>query len=436
MKYLAKQMIRSQLKIFVLGLIFTSLLGCSKKDNSIAIPDGTNPTLPPIERPFGTPLGTPVVKEIGQEGGSLHSKDGIIQLNIPQGAVDRSVTFSIQEITNSLENGIGMAYRLLPENVKFNKPVEIIYDLEGTNIPEESFDLLFMTYQNSKGHHYLASDTQLDKLERKLYIKTTHFSDWSIVQLFDLEVSKEQVQLGDTTRIRLMWQMGNLLASLTTDQPIGQLIEYDLDAPAIRWQIGHGKGTIKAAGHTCIYTAPKVLPSENPAQISVTVPISRYTKKRNSVVMLSTPIYTSPDDQMVIKVDGVEMKNRAPDKSESYVYMDANNFLIWAQLDNGYGIGITIPMASGTGNYPFGSDAKQAYLEYVTDEPFPNSWLSEKTDCFECETVYSSGHVKIKKMGKIGDYVEGEFSGEIWRMGQYNPPRKKIEGTFRVFRDF
>lgn len=426
--------IKSYPGLLAVCVLCFSALACSREDDPGNSSGRDGKGADPIERPLGTPSGAAVVKQIGPEGGLLNSEDGAIQILVPPGTVDKAVDFSIQPITNTLEGGLGMAYRLLPENEKFSKPVEIIYNLDGMDIPEDRYEVLFMAYQNDKGHHYLAADTKVDKAQKKLTVKTSHFSDWSVAQLFELEVGKVQVAVGDTARVRLMWQMGSLLAPLTTDQPIGDLIEYGANTSTLRWSIGYGKGTIRATGATCVYTAPETVPSENPAQVSVTVPVSLYTKQRASVVMMTTPIFTTPDEYMIIKVDGKEMKNRPRQNREGFIFLDANSFYVQAQLENGHGIGVHIPDGSGTGNYPFGPDFKQAYLEYVTDEPFPNSWLSEKSDCYDCETVYSGGHVQITKFGSEGDYVEGEFTGEVWRMGQYGPPRKKIEGKFRAFR--
>lgn len=434
MNYFLKTITRLVPKVVILGFLFVGISACKKNE----VPNEENENgqgATPQERPFGIPFGQATVKQIGPEGGALTSEDGMLQVEVPPGTVTKSVDFSIQPITNTLEKGIGIAYRILPEGLTFLKPVTITFDLQEAEIGMEASDLLFMTYQDKKGHHYLASDTELDKINKKLIVKTTHFSDWGLAQLFELEVSKQYVAVGETSNMRLMCLLGSL-TSLTQDQPIGDFVEYSGNTSALRWSIGYGKGTLKGSGATCIYTAPSQVPMENPAQVSVTVPLSLYSKKRSPVVMLSTPVYTDPDDYMIIKVDGKEMKNKAPENGESSVTLNANNFYIWADLEDGHLINVLIPNASGAGSYPFGEDNKQAYIDFVTDEEFPNSWITQKSDCFDCETTYSGGHVKITKFGGVGEYVEGEFSAEVWRIGQYNPPKKKIEGRFRAKRTY
>ncbi|AFD06066.1 hypothetical protein [Solitalea canadensis] len=434
MNYFLKTIMRLTPKVVIFCLLYIGISACTKKDIPDHLEDWSGQGATPKERPFGTPIGQATVKQIGPEGGMLASDDGILQVVVPPGTIPKQVDFSIQPITNTLEGSPGIAYRILPEGLIFLKPVSITFDLQEAGIETEVSDLLFLAYQDKKGHHYLASDTELDKAGKKLTVKTTHFSDWVLAQLFELEVSKEQVSVGDTTSLRLMWHLGSLLEPLTKDQPIGDLVEYSGNVSALRWSIGFGKGTLKASGPSCIYTAPSQVPIENPAQISVTVPVSFYSNKRNSIVMISTPIHTAPDDYMIIKVDGKEIKNKAPENGESAILLDANNFSISAHLEDGYDIGIVIPGGPGAGSYPFGEDYKKAYIDLATNEEFPNSWITQKQNCFDCDLVYSEGQVKITKFGGIGEYVEGEFNAEVWRIGQYNPPKKKIEGKFRAKR--
>ncbi len=436
MNYILKIAKRLDFRVFVVCLLYVFCVGCSKNTDTIAPSDGNDGAALPKVRPFGEALKPSVVTKIGAEGGLLSSSDGMVNIVVPAGAVNQAMDFSVQIVTNTLENGIGVSYRILPGDVKFNKPIELIFELDGLEIEAWTFDLLYLAYQNKIGHHYLASDTELDRVGRKLKIKTTHFSDWSIVQLFDLEVSKEHVAVGDTAKIKLMWQMGHLLAPLIKDQPIGDLIDYDVNSKALTWSIGYGKGTLNAVGHTCVYTAPDRVPTQNPAEISVSIPISKYTNKRNAVAIMTAPLYVVPNDYLIVKVDGKEMKNMMPNQDGDYVTLWADNFYIGAELENDHSISIVIPSADAVGSYTFGSDYKKAYIDLQTDDAFPNSWISEKQNCNDCDVIYSSGSVRITKLGMIGDYVEGEFDAEVWRMGEYSPPLKKLEGKFRAFRKF
>lgn len=214
------------------------------------------------------------------------------------------------------------------------------------------------------------------------------------------------------------------------------MIDYDVNSKALTWSIGYGKGTLNAVGHTCVYTAPDRVPTQNPAEISVSIPISKYTNKRNAVAIMTAPLYVVPNDYLIVKVDGKEMKNMMPNQDGDYVTLWADNFYIGAELENDHSISIVIPSADAVGSYTFGSDYKKAYIDLQTDDAFPNSWISEKQNCNDCDVVYSSGSVRITKLGMIGDYVEGEFDAEVWRMGEYSPPLKKLEGKFRAFRKF
>lgn len=419
-----------KLKFIVLCFLCIGMGACSKKDSVENTENGNGQGALPMERPFGTPLGQVIIKTIGPEGGTLVSEDGLVKIVVPAGTITKPVDFSIQAITNTLEGSPGIAYRLLPEDVTFQKPISITFDFEDADIEPGDSDLLFMVYQDKKGHHYLASDTELDKDAKKLTVKTTHFSDWMLVLLFELEVSKEEVSVEETSNLRLMWHLGALLGPLTKDQPIGELTEYNGQISALEWSIGYGKGTIKANGANCIYTAPRQVPAENPTQVSVSVPLSLYKSKRKEIVMMSTPIIVNPNDYMIVKIDGKQLVNKPPQNGESFVMIYSNNFTLNAQLENDYGIALVIPSAQGVGNYPYGHDYNKAYIDLGTDEAELNSWTTSKSNCFECGEVHSEGSVKITRYGD--GYVEGEFKADVWKIGSYNPPKKELEGKFRA----
>ena len=426
-----------RIALFLLWVSTTLALSCSKKNSTPAYPDGNGQGANPIKRPHGNPTGPAVSKQIGPSGGKLISTDGTISLELPAGAVEAPVNFSIQPIENTLLESPGKAYRLLPEGVQFSKPVTITYTLSDQEAKALNPDILFLAYQDAEGHHYLAANSEMNSTGDKVSVQTTHFSDWTIAELLDVVADTTQVSPGGKANLKLMWQLGSLLGPLTQDQPIGDLTEYDGYVSKVSWSLAAGKGNIQPDGTRCMYKAPGTVPAENPALVSVSVPITMYKANRKAICILTRSITTVPDEYMMLNVDGEIMINKAPENGESWLNMEADKFYISARMQNDHSIYLLIPGGvTATGSYPYGENEKEAYIDYSLDEgDIDNTYITEKRNCETCDLVYSGGQVKITRFGAVGDYVEGEFTAELWLMGYYNPPKKNVTGKFRVKRN-
>ena len=92
---------------------------------------------------FGRAEGEETSKEIGKDGGSLATKDGIVELIFPEGALSKKKKISIQPIINHAINGRGKAYRFEPSGLQFDKPVTIVFHY--------SEDEIAGPYPNCKG---------------------------------------------------------------------------------------------------------------------------------------------------------------------------------------------------------------------------------------------------------------------------------------------
>src|SRR5258708_4084626 len=135
-------------------LTLVCLHSCKKTDpNSILnnLPGGIPPGIPdmPAITPEGIALDTPVTKNIGVAGGSITSADGKIQLTIPAGALLTSTDISIQPISNGCPGGIGLAYDLLPNGTKFEKPATLIFHYTDEDLGGTDPYFLFMAYRDS-----------------------------------------------------------------------------------------------------------------------------------------------------------------------------------------------------------------------------------------------------------------------------------------------
>ena len=128
---------------------------------------------------IGKPDGAKTEMKIGKEGGSFTSSDGKVKLTIPEGAVSKKTTFSIQPVTNLMPNGNGKAYHLEPSGTQFKKPIELVFHYD----PEESEDsaqfLMAIAMQDDKGQWYGLNKFTLDTVAKTISGNINHFSTWA-----------------------------------------------------------------------------------------------------------------------------------------------------------------------------------------------------------------------------------------------------------------
>ena len=183
----------------------------------------------------------------------------------------------------------------------------------------------------------------------------------------------------------------------------------------------------------CTYTAPSSVPSVNPALISVYVPtLSPVTADFSIETILTIPIQILEDEYVTYTVDGVTHVNEP--RSELGIWMNpTNNFSIWANMTSGDGILLLIPGHVTVGSYPYGNSFQEAYIDVRIGDGDP--FFSFTYACDMCDQTQSPGAITITKMGAVGDYVEGEFSGNVWRQGISGAPPHPIKGKFKVKRE-
>jgi len=171
--------------VLLLAIAVSTLVGCSKRsstDDGSKEPDGA-----PLVTAHGTPTGPAVTKDIGPEGGSFTSGDGMVTVTVPAGAVTSNTTFSIQPTTAVLDSVSPNKtnYRLAPHNVTFAKPINIKFKYNPDNYLGDMQDVLQVAWQDEAGHWKILP-TALDKANKTLTVEKTSFSDFEIYTEFVL----------------------------------------------------------------------------------------------------------------------------------------------------------------------------------------------------------------------------------------------------------
>jgi len=245
---------KTQNLIPVLVLVFC-VLGCSKLTGS----GGKEVVYAPTE--VGTPVGDNVTKDIGPSGGTIASPDGRLTLTVPQNAVDKSVSFAIQPITNKAANGLGLAYRLGPDGMTFATPVDVSVrydekDLEGT-VPEA----LSVAYQDKKGEWHAQRSAKLDQPAKTISFVTTHFTDFAFLSRMRIDPPAATVRVGRSVAITLLVCSEPDLLDRLMSRPGNCSFPPQSDSSS--WSVV-GEGTISDGGPSGImYNAPATRPDPN-----------------------------------------------------------------------------------------------------------------------------------------------------------------------------
>ena len=272
-------------KIIVIIFLFAAV-NVSAQD--IPVEDTTSK---PAITEIGKPDGEKSEMEIGKDGGSFTSSDGKVNLIIPEGAVSKKTTFSIQPVTNLMPNGNGKAYRLEPSGIQFQKPVQLVFHYD----PEESEDsmqlLMGIAMQDDKGQWYGLNEFTLDTVAKTISGNINHFSIWAEYDKLKLIVfSNNNSNIdGLTPRLKVKNWAGlaiigvgvtpkpatensnDKLSELSTWMPPNKLIWRvnkiikgdDVVGKLVKGEIDESKGRFND------YKAPDNIPKQNPVAISV-----------------------------------------------------------------------------------------------------------------------------------------------------------------------
>lgn len=412
-------------------LIALSFYACKKP----AVGPHSQTPSEPVKYPVGQPAGAALVKTIGAEGGRIETPDGAFLLSVPAGAVATPTTFTVQPVENTFKEGGPTAYRLLPEGVTFQKPVTITLSYAGADLTGTAPEMLSLVYQDDEGYFHQASATTVHKNTQKLSVQTTHFSDWTWCEMMNIYADKTALKPGESAELILKYYNGYSGNTKLADPRLGKLQEYNVTGSVngLKWRLAAGGGSIQPAAARCTYKAPATVPAVNPALVSVSVPtLSPVTADFSIETILTISIAVLEDEYVTYTVDGVTHVNQPADEF-GITMRPSESFSIWANMTSGDGITMLVHGDMAVGSYPFGHDDYEAYIDVRIGEGDP--FFSLTHACDMCDETQSPGAITLSKVGAVGDYVEGEFSGTVWRQGISGAPGHPIKGKFKVKRE-
>lgn len=416
------------MKTFLFRFLFVSCLTFFAFSCKKTITEHQDNNLPvPVDR--GEAVGALVSKIIGPEGGSFQSIDGNIRIEIPSGTVSSPTTFTLQPVSKTLPAATGTAYRLGPENMNFQNDIKISIrytsdDLVGTNEND-----LYLAYQDKDGYWHRAIQTNIDKVNHSLEVKTRHFSDWVVERMFYIKADKSSASARDDVKLAAYY------SDVTGEDDLLSPNIIVPDKNIDEWFV-NGPGSISNTKNaTAIYTAPEVITA--PQTIAVGVRIKNMVSRRNpdrpgntGLVIVQVPIQLNPDEYFIWEFNG---------SSHSGLSLDAALLGTTTTLA---GTGLTGSVyitlnATKPGSYDMGSSVTpdnfglQVFLSgqlqvmyqgmyYVCNEPTPR---------------YGKGKLAITRFGAIGGIIEGELSATVYTISSgCNYTNKQVTGKFRIRR--
>lgn len=273
------------MKKFLLPLFIAVNVIALAQDDSVQIKFA--PTLTAI----GKPAGEKTSQKMTKDGGKIISTDGKIELIIPQDALSSKTEISIQPVENTL-TGKGIAYRLEPSGITFQKPIQIIFHYtskEDATLPE----LRSIAWQDDKGQWSALDSCVVDSIARTVTGNISHFSTWVFFDYFNLTPTSARVKVGKKLQLQIICVYpGGVSDQLKND--ILKQMRFSTYVNSIRngnAVVGTASSVITAGTDRFVnYTTPATVPDNNPVALSVEASNITFNRKSFSKLKLVSNI--------------------------------------------------------------------------------------------------------------------------------------------------
>lgn len=410
-------------KLMVLAILVCAAISCEKKPD---IPEETPITVKPVAVAHGTPNDAAVEKSIGSEGGTIAVPGGEIEIHIPEGTVDVNTNFSIQPVTNTLGTmGIGVSYRLLPENVQFKKDVQIVFNYTEAQTKNTFYTNLSLAYQDSKGYWHRPENVELDPQNLAVRVKTRHFSDWILAhKLMIVNQGKDILEKNQTTDLKVFVQRTiNVEDDIDLLLPVVNLENENI----VSWEL-NGLGTLPNTKEMIQkYTAPALIEQRSTANISVTLKDVWGKPKpgQPSESYLFYELKLMPDEYFIWEQNGQEFEGSQRLQAQ---FISSDQITIMTEAPHQ---GTSIYLAI-TGNFP---GLHQFNVDQINNSAQASvGYLNFAFYSRYCPPNYktTAGYVLITSTGNPGDYIIGELAGNVIQNGACNGSSSYVRGKFKI----
>jgi hypothetical protein len=256
-------------KIPLFILLFISIT-TSAQNNAVE-----DTTAKPAITAIGKPDGEKTEMKIGKEGGSFTSSDGKMKLIVPEGAVSKNTTFSIQPAANLMPNGSGKTYQMEPSGIIFQAPLQIIFYYTDAETKGNSPELLSIAMQDDKGQWSAPNKITTDTVAKIITAEVLHFSSYVLYAVASISPESARVKVNGSIRLKIIGII-NYTGGEVYDENHKEIPLKVRTESAEIWSVNgvpkgsSATGLISASkDYTAIFQAPGQVPSQNPVAVTV-----------------------------------------------------------------------------------------------------------------------------------------------------------------------
>ncbi|WP_162817765.1 hypothetical protein U0035_08675 [Niabella yanshanensis] len=403
-------------------LMFT-FIACKKNIN----PQDPPVTITPLVRPKGTSTGMAISKEIGIAGGTIQWPGGQVRVQIPEGALSNHTAIGIERLSNTNIAGIGYSYRLTPHGQIFNKPVTVTFSWADIADSVGLLQTLGLSYQMDDGIWKFVGADAVDTEAKTVSFKSTHFSDWSLMNRISLSPYRADLETGEKKTIQAMifteagWD--NLFIPLVNN-PNGPYNEpgYPVGNPAPlpskfikSWELT-GPGSLNKSNQQSVeYQAPASVNGTATANVSLELnaPVS------GKFLLTST---------MNIMGDGwieLSINNSAPVRFPATPVVKMGSRYILSNPEDEGGGHFLLTWKGELGSHAFDLAADGTRFHFLTATTGYNAFYMPGPDM---PPQPSEGNVTVTKLGN--GRAEGSFTISNVGVGDKFKPEATAKGSF------
>lgn len=226
----------------------------------------------------GKAIGEEVSQEIGKEGGTIFSEDGI-ELIFPGDALSKKKKIKIQPVTNLAANGRGNAYQLEPSGIKFQKPVTLIFHYSENDLTGTSAEFKGIAWQDENGKWEAMPEVSIDTVTKTITTQINHFSSYASFDKIVLRPQQARVKVEKSIQMEIHFVISDPDAGLALPPNI----------PNPQWTVNSipfgnsdvGRITLVTTNNAR-FTAPVSLPDENPVAVAAELKGLEFTFNKRS----------------------------------------------------------------------------------------------------------------------------------------------------------
>lgn len=263
--------------------------GGSSGNSDAAVPEATA---------VGQPIAEATSAVIGSAGGTLHSADGSVSVEVPAGALARDETITLQEISHQNHGAPGRAWRIGPATLTPAMPLTLRLHYDDIDVQGTDASELRLAYQDAQRRWIVPASPSLDTGSRTLTVSTRRLGDWSRFARLSLSPSAATVKVGQPLALKVLrCEVVGFDAGAEGSDP--QLVKDCQPDPLVKTNgprvngIAGGNATVGTAvwpdpqRAEYLYTAPASVPSPRTVALSVETLLSASPGSPASTLLVS-----------------------------------------------------------------------------------------------------------------------------------------------------